>query len=61
MPWTAADAEGHTKAASTPRLRALWAEVANKALERGEAEGVAIREANAAVNRAVRGGATRWT
>lgn len=61
MPWTEADAPRHTEKASTGPLRALWAKVANAALERGEDEGTAIREANAATARAARGGGTRWT
>jgi hypothetical protein len=51
MPWTAADAQAHTRKAVTPRLRRLWASVANAALARGDGEGAAIREASAAVAR----------
>jgi hypothetical protein len=51
MPWTAADAQAHTRRAATPRLRRLWADVANAALARGDGDGDAIREANAAVAR----------
>ena len=59
MPWTAADAEGHTKKADTSGRRKLWAKVANRVLRAYEdagdefsgAEGHAIRAANAAVER----------
>jgi hypothetical protein len=51
MPWTAADAASHTKAADTDARRELWAKVANAALERGDSEASAIRQANAAVNK----------
>lgn len=51
MPFAAADATGHTKKASTPRLRRLWSTVANSALKRGDSEGAAIRQANAVVRR----------
>lgn len=52
MPWSAADADKHTHAANTPRLRVLWAKVANERLEAGADDATAIREANAAVNAA---------
>jgi hypothetical protein len=51
MPWTADDAERHTRKADTPSLRELWAKVANEALERTGDEAQAIREANAVVAR----------
>lgn len=51
MPWTAADAPQHTKQATTEALRRLWAKVANEALERGESDASAIRQANAVVAR----------
>jgi hypothetical protein len=51
MPWSASDAEAHTKQADTPRLKRLWARVANAALWRGDSEGSAIRQANAIVAR----------
>jgi hypothetical protein len=56
MPWTPEDAPRHTKKAASERLRQLWAEVANKVLEETGDEGRAIRQANAVVARAVRGG-----
>ena len=51
MPWTAADATSHTHQANTESLRRLWAEVANKALEQGQGDAAAIRQANAVVAR----------
>lgn len=70
MPWTASDAQSHTSLADTPDLQQMWAEVANDRLEQclathegeiddeqvAQCEGSAIRQANAAVNRAVGGG-----
>jgi hypothetical protein len=57
MPWTADEAERHTRKATTSALQELWAKVANEALERTGDEGRAIREANAVVARqAERGG-----
>jgi hypothetical protein len=50
--WTSADAPRHSKlAASRPELRDLWAKVANAALDRGDGEASAIRQANATVRR----------
>jgi hypothetical protein len=51
MPWTPNDAERHTRKATTPTLKELWAKVANESLERTGDEGRAIREANAVVAR----------
>lgn len=57
MPWTADDAERHTRKADTPNRQKLWAKVANRTLaiatEHGFAdpEGHAIRVANATVER----------
>jgi len=51
MPWQPSDAEKHTKAATTPRLQKLWADIANKTLDKTGNEGRAIREANAVVGR----------
>ena len=56
MPWTAADAERHTRKAATRTLRELWAKVANECLERTGDEGRAIREANAVVARQAESG-----
>lgn len=52
MPWSSLDAPRHTREARTRELRQLWARVANEALERTHDEGLAIREANAAVSKA---------
>jgi uncharacterized protein YdaT len=49
MPWTAGDAERHTKKADDPRRQRMWAEIANSVLSDTGDEGRAIREANAAV------------
>lgn len=60
MPWTANDALRHTEKADTPNRRRLWARVANRTLkiarDNGEddAEGHAIRVANATVARSHR-------
>ncbi len=51
MPWTSNDAEKHTRKATTPELKELWAKVANESLDRTGDEGRAIREANAVVGR----------
>jgi hypothetical protein len=50
--WTPADAPRHSRlAARRPELRDLWAEVVNAALDRGDSEASAIRQANATVRR----------
>jgi len=49
MPWTATDAERHTKKASSAKLRAIWARTANSKLSGGSSEGAAVRAGNAAV------------
>lgn len=59
MPWTAADAERHTKKADTPARQELWAKVANRVLgvadrqgwPKERAEGHAVKVANFAVLR----------
>jgi hypothetical protein len=51
MPWTPNEAERHTHKATTSALQALWAKVANEALERTGDEGRAVREASAVVAR----------
>lgn len=56
MPWTANDAEKHTRKATTSELKELWAKVANESLERTSDEGRAVREANAVVARQARSG-----
>lgn len=55
MPWTAADARRHNKAATDPKKAEVWAKVANAALGRTHSESQAIREANAAVGRIGKG------
>jgi hypothetical protein len=54
MPWSANDAEKHTRKATTSELKELWAKVANESLERNGDEGRAVREANAVVARQAR-------
>jgi len=49
MPWSAADAQKHTKMADTPKKRRKWAAVANQVLAETGDEGAAVRAANAAV------------
>ena len=56
MPWTADEAERHTRKATTSALQELWAKVANESLERTGDEGRAIREANAVVARQAESG-----
>ena len=49
MPWSSKDATRHTKKAQSAKSKSQWAKVANKALQSGDSEGSAIRQANAAV------------
>jgi uncharacterized protein YdaT len=49
MPWTAEDAERHTKKAKSAKRQRMWAEIANSVLTETGDEGRAIREANAMV------------
>jgi len=49
MPWTAADAQSHTKKANSPKRQRMWAEIANSVLSDTVDEARAIREANAAI------------
>lgn len=56
MPWSAEDAQRHTRKADTPEKKAKWAKIANAALEDGKDEGYAIRVANAAIGKAAAGG-----
>ena len=51
MPWTADDAERHTKKADNAKRQRMWAEIANAVLADTADEGRAIREANAAVGK----------
>lgn len=61
MPWTAADAQGHSKKADTPEKQRKWATIANAALEDKGDEGYAIRVANAAIAKMSDDGETRFT
>ncbi len=54
MPWTPEDAPRHTRKASAPRLRRLWAEVANAILMETGDEARAVRTANGVVAREAR-------
>lgn len=51
MPWTAADAQRHTKKARRGKSSRQWAHVANSMLERGYDEGRAVAAANSVVKR----------
>ena len=51
MPWTAEDAERHTKKADNAKRQRMWAEIANSVLAETGYEGRAIREANAMVGK----------
>jgi hypothetical protein len=53
-PWSASEANRHTHKANTPKLKSLWAKVANEALDKHGDDARAVREANAVVNRAKR-------
>lgn len=46
MPWTAADAAGHTKKARSPTAQRQWSHISNGELASGKSEGEAIRIAN---------------
>ncbi len=49
MPWRSGDAPSHTKKADTPKKQRQWVDVSNSALNRGESDGDAVRQANAVV------------
>lgn len=61
MPWKSNDAKKHTKKATTPKLRKMWANVANSTLKQCMADGGssescesrAVRAANSAIAREV--------
>jgi hypothetical protein len=59
MPWKPSDSKKHTHKADTPTRQRQWADVANSALKGGASEGSAVRQANAAVNKARRSGSGR--
>jgi uncharacterized protein YdaT len=44
MPWTAEDAERHTKKADNAKRQRMWAEIANSVLAETRDEGRAIRD-----------------
>jgi uncharacterized protein YdaT len=44
MPWTAEDAERHSKKADSPKRQRLWAEIANSVLAETGDEGRWTRE-----------------
>ena len=46
MPWSASDAKGKTKKATSPKDKRQWAHIANALYAKGVPEGQAIREAN---------------
>lgn len=49
MPWTAKDANKHTKKADTPAEKKQWAKTANAVLKSSKNEGKAVRVANASI------------
>lgn len=49
MPWRASDSKRHTKKADTPKKQKQWSSVANSALDSGDSEGSAVRQANGVV------------
>jgi len=51
MPWKAKDAIKHDRAASTPKRRRQWSDVANSILERTSSDARAIRGANSVVKK----------
>lgn len=57
MPWTPdSGPERHTKKADTKKKREVWSAVANERLQKTGDEGLAVREANAVINRMPRYG-----
>jgi hypothetical protein len=52
MPFTAGDAQRHTKKASTSRLRRMWSRIANSVRQRLLDEGMSESEADARAIRA---------
>lgn len=55
MPWTPSEATEHTKKATTPKLKRIWANAANAALSAGHDDAAALRIAAAAVAKAAGG------
>ena len=55
MPWSAKEAQSHTKKAATPKAKRQWRDVADSVLARTGDEGLAVREANGVVKRRKQG------
>lgn len=53
MPWSPEDAPRHNKKVKGKAHKQLWSQIANQVLKKTGDEGRAIREANAAVDRAI--------
>ncbi len=51
MPWTSKDATKHTKKANTPAKQKKWAETATSVLKKTGDEALAIKTANAIINK----------
>ena len=51
MPWDTKDATRFTKKAKSKVAKRQWKDVADSALERGESDASAIKQANAVVKR----------
>ena len=51
MPWTAKDAQRHTKKAKSAKAKRQWAHVADSVLTKTGDEGLAVREANSVIRR----------
>lgn len=51
MPWKPKDAIHKTKKANTPKKAALWSQIANQMLNKGQSDSSAIRQANAVLKR----------
>jgi hypothetical protein len=51
MPWSASDAQRHTKKARSHKQKRMWSHVADSMLARGASEGAAIRAANGVVKK----------
>ena len=49
MPWTASDAQRHTRKAKTSKQKRQWAHVAESMRKRGASEGAAMRAANGVI------------
>jgi hypothetical protein len=49
MPWAPNDADSHTQSANSPKLKRMWAHIADKELAEGKDDGTAVKIANGAV------------